>query len=197
MKRIYTTLFLFLLGFGAIAQQNQEAAKRAKEIKSATFWGVDFSLAKFCGVANSKSEIYNSLWPINYLFIGEAKKYNVGKFFKKEISVDLSVIEEKTKMINKDELIVSNSNYKISNEQLSQLIKELQLPESTGVGLIFVGEMMNKIKEEASYHVVFFDNESREILFTKKTSGKVGGFGLRNFWARSVLDVMERWKYKP
>lgn len=55
---------------------------------------------------------------------------------------------------------------------------------------MFVLENFNKIEERGTMWVVFFDIESKQILLTKNMSGKPQGFGFRNYWVRTVYDVM-------
>jgi hypothetical protein len=56
---------------------------------------------------------------------------------------------------------------------------------------MFVAESMNKIREEAIYHVLAINLTNNEILLCDKFTTKPGGIGLRNYWASSYLKVIE------
>ncbi len=40
--------------------------------------------------------------------------------------------------------------------------------------------------------VTFFDIASKTVLLTEKMSGKAGGAGFRNYWARAYYNVMDK-----
>ena len=63
-----------------------------------------------------------------------------------------------------------------------------------GIGLVFVAEQMNKINLIGSYYVSFFDLKNKGVLTTCCKIGKAGGFGMRNFWAATVYNMMKSWK---
>ncbi len=193
MKKLLVVVFclsISVLSFG----QNAEAQKQIKDIK---FFGVDFSLAKGYGVDDSMSQLTEAFGRINGLFISEAKKYDIAKYFKKNVTgTFVSQIAELNEDISGDTFYVESDSYQISNEELAQEIKSLPLKETDGVGLIFVAEMLNKSHSQGVYHIVFFDIASRDILDTWKATGKARGFGLRNYWAGSVYDVLENVKIK-
>jgi hypothetical protein len=39
--------------------------------------------------------------------------------------------------------------------------------------------------------VTFVDMKSKTVLLTKHMEGKAGGFGFRNYWAKSFLNVLK------
>jgi hypothetical protein len=64
----------------------------------------------------------------------------------------------------------------------------------TGTGLIFVIDNFDKPAAEGVMYVTFFDTATGKMLWTKKLKGAPGGFGIRNYWARSVYNVLEKCK---
>ena len=58
--------------------------------------------------------------------------------------------------------------------------------------MLFIVESFDKVSELATIHVTFFDIPSRNILLVEKMSGKPGGFGLRNYWAAAIREVIIR-----
>ena len=81
MKKLILFLFLstslFCFGQGKSA---------LKDIQSIKFYGVDYSQAKVFGADESPIQFKDAFRRINELFITEAKKYNVGKQLKKEVT---------------------------------------------------------------------------------------------------------------
>jgi len=43
--------------------------------------------------------------------------------------------------------------------------------------------------------LIAFDIATRKILSKREVSGKAGGFGLRNYWAGSVYNIIKKEMY--
>jgi hypothetical protein len=63
----------------------------------------------------------------------------------------------------------------------------------SGLGLIFVAENLHKVTQTGSYYVVFFDQETKEIVDAKQYVAKAVGIGFRNYWAGSIYNIMKIW----
>ena len=183
-------LFSFALAFG-----QSGTSVNAKDVKSITFYGVDFSLAKVFGVAESPAMLKKAFGDINMLFTTEAKKYNIYSFFSKdEVVSSFDLVNKLNSAINEKDLNGTNLQYAISSEELTKHVKSYKT-EGNGVGLIFIAERLNKLESLGYYHVVFFDTKTKEILLDRAVSAKAAGFGLRNYWASSVYKFMKEWRY--
>lgn len=193
MKKVLLAVFCFSISVLCFGQN----AKVQEDIKDVTFFGVDFSLAKSYGTAETISQFTEAFQRINGLFITEAQKYDVAKYFKKNVTeTAVRQLEDVNQNIDKDTFFANSGTYEISEKELAEEIKSLPLNEAKGTGLIFVAELLNKPNNQGTYHIVFFDIASREILDTWKASGKAKGFGLRNYWAGSIYDIMQNLKMK-
>jgi hypothetical protein len=47
---------------------------------------------------------------------------------------------------------------------------------------------------EGAFFVTFINMNTKEVLFTERMTGEPGGFGLRNYWAGSVYNILKRIK---
>ncbi len=134
---------------------------------------------------------------INNLFISEVKKYNIAKFLNKEVlGTHIENVKARASEIKVDDLFTTNSDFKLDDNTVKQIIKSLSIKEKEGTGFILVAERLNKLQNKGYYHVVFFDIKSRDIIDTWKADGKARGFGLRNYWAGSVYSVLKNMKLK-
>lgn len=189
MKKL---LFWALLLVSAITCQAAKKASPIANVQSVNFYGVDYSKCHTFGIEGDAKEIAKTLANINDLFVNESKKYDVTKFTKKKVAViDINVGKTLSEGINADELATNSTSNKVSDEDVANTVKNLTLNETSGTGLILVGEYLSKQKAEGTYQVVFFDIASRNIVAKWQATGKAGGFGLRNFWAKSVYLVMD------
>ena len=186
------TLFVVQLS----AQKEPFGHPRIRQANSIVWFGLDFSKAQLIGSEGFTDPVdikerFFDKW--NRLIIDEADKYNFRRTFQKEsLEYDLSVVEERNKMPEADELVI-NSEYSLSQEEAEAVVSQYRSSEFTeGLGLVFVIESFNKPEQKGHMWVTFFDIATHEIVLIKKYSGEAGGFGLRNYWARSVYEVIEQ-----
>lgn len=188
MKKIILWVLLFVSAITCQAAKKSPIAN----INSVNFYGVDYSNCRTFGVEGGSENVAKTLANINNLFVSEAKKYDVEKFTKKKVNVvDISVGRTISEGVDADALATNEQGNVVSDEAVENAIKNLNLKENSGIGLILVGEYLSKPKAEGTYQVVFFDVASRNIVAKWRATGKGGGFGLRNYWAKSVYLVME------
>ena len=106
MKKLILFLFLstslFCFGQGKSA---------LKDIQSIKFYGVDYSQVKIFGADESPAQFKDAFRRINELFITEAKKYNVGKQLKKEVTeISLDAVNQVNENIDLTELMTANQS---------------------------------------------------------------------------------------
>jgi hypothetical protein len=115
-------------------------------------------------------------------------------FDKDEVPFDLSVVDKRNKLPEVDELVINNDTYALDKNTIAEIIKEYNTKEKQGLGIVFIMESLDKPKRIATMWVTFFDIASKTVLLTEKMSGKPGGAGFRNYWARTYYNVMVKIK---
>jgi hypothetical protein len=182
---------LLILCMNIIVAQDKEKAKNETAV---TWYGVDFTKAKFTLVTEDPSVIVNQyLKAINQLIQMEPEKYDLKKLFSKtEVKIDLDKVYEENAKI-KPETLVSNDPHTLSQEDVKSVVAKYKNSSNPGLGLIFVAENMNKPQETGSHYVVFFDQKSGEIIDSRRFEVKPSGIGFRNYWASSVYFIMKSW----
>lgn len=194
MKILKLASAILLIGTAGYAQQNPQSD--LLNSPSVIFFGLDFREARLIGSEgfsnpyHIKSEYFDR-W--NYLMAEERDKYDIKKYFgKKNVDYSLTPVQKANQTVDPEKLVI-NDPYTLNKEKIPSLITNLEIdPDLKGLGLIFIVEYFNKLRERGSYYAVFFDIESRNVLSMSRREGKPGGFGLRNFWARAILEGMER-----
>lgn len=190
MKRLIGLAFALMVTYTAMAQTDVVSVPRID------YYGIDFSLARVYGASESKEQFQRTFNAINELVIHEYSKYNIGKAFKKEdVETLLEVTVKNNDAIDPSTIFTYDKRYELSNEQLISLVKQYDIKPHYKVGLVIVAGILNKSANYGGYTVVFFDTDSRDILLTKYVTGIPGGFGLRNYWARSVYNILKSWSY--
>jgi hypothetical protein len=83
--------------------------------------------------------------------------------------------------------------HEISESDVAAVVSDYTSGDySDGVGLVFVVENFNKLKQEATVWVAFFDISTHELIQTKRFSAGPRGFGFRNYWAGAIYSVIEQ-----
>lgn len=176
--------------------------------------GVDFSETRLYGDAkmtNDQSEkaadILDYFKKINLLLLEEPNKYRIDNAFKKlNVTANFSAVTQVNNRLNPDLIISFNpSDYSRLNKQMIQdMVQNYETYEDSGYGVVFIMECLNKQKKLASMWVTIIDLSNNSVLLTDRIVGKPSGFGFRNYWARTILDVLvdirvnqyDKWKRK-
>ena len=192
MKKLFLLSFFILSSICSIyAQSNAELFNSAKMV----WFGVDMSRSKLVGVEGFTDPYdiqkrYVPAW--NSLVLSEAEKYDVRKFFKKgEVVNDIIAVEAVNEKINPGEWVKMNT-YTLDKSEIAGMVKKYKGTEKEGLGLVFIVESFDKFKESGFIYVTFFNIASKEVILTEKLTAKAGGFGVRNYWAKTIFGVMEQ-----
>ncbi|MBK5720109.1 hypothetical protein JGH11_04410 [Dysgonomonas sp. Marseille-P4677] len=187
MKKLI--LVMALLASICSFAQNKEILK---DINKVEFYGVDFSHVKVYEAKESSEQFKIAFQDINNLFISEAKKYNVSKALNREVAgVHVDNVKDRAYKIDTKDLFTSNADYQIEDNTIKDILKSLEINEKEGTGVILIAIKLNKLQNRGYYRVVFFDIKTRDVIDSWNTDGKARGFGLRNFWAHSVYNVLK------
>jgi hypothetical protein len=190
-KLLFSVLAIaFCIGNVTMAQDKA----KAKSEKSITWYGIDFTAAKFTLVADDPSVIVNQyLKSINMLIQMEPTKFDLKKWFNKtEVAYDVDQVNERNAKINPEGLVISD-DFKITLDDVKGVIAKYNTKGKSGIGLIFVAENLHKVKQTGSFYVCFFDQATKEIIDAQRFEAKAVGIGFRNYWAGSVFNIMKIW----
>lgn len=188
---IQVVALTLIFGLNAFAQNREKALNES----NMTWYGVDFSLAKFTMIIDDPEDIVDRyLDAINQLVPNEPEKYDLKEYFNKsEVTIDLNQVAERNSNIDPDALVI-DEKHEISLDDVKAVIKSYNTQDHSGMGLVFIAENLNKSSQTGSYYVCFFDNSTKEIIDARRMTGKATGFGIRNYWAGSVYNVMKAWQ---
>lgn len=199
MKKTSLLFVLFFTLFGKLIAQTEKDAYTESE---PTWFGIDFSKSSFMGnfsqfaEAGEKSgyQIRNKYFPAwNDIVLAESKKYDLsGEYDKNSIGYDLTVVKERNKEVDPEKLFPTKSGDGVlTKEQVAGVVSHYKTGKK-GVGILYVVESFDKLNERGLVWVNFFDTATGKVLITERFEGYPGGIGLKNYWARVILDVMEQ-----
>ena len=128
----------------------------------------------------------------------EFSKYDFAKAFRIPVAgLNITPTQTHNQACDYADLVsMSNEENNVSEEEIQKLITSYELPQGEGTGVVFIALTLNKGIGKGSYQVVFFDIANRNIILSRMVTAKAGGFGLRNYWAGSVYNVLKSWKTK-
>lgn len=195
-KTSILSLFLSFLVVTAFAQSEKDVIT-ANEI---TWFGLDFTKALFVGSFNQFAEAgetgsqqlknkYIPAW--NDLVINERQKFNLKEAYKKSsVIYEPDIAGKRNATIDADKMLTLNSEEgRLKKEDIARIVSQYKSTRK-GIGLVYIVETFSKADEKGVIWVTFFDMATRKVLITEKFSEKPGGFGLRNYWAKPVFEVM-------
>jgi hypothetical protein len=160
------------------------------------FVGLDFSQARMVGLSeeNVPNEIqgdYFRVW--NDLLMKERQRYDVKRaFMKREIAYNFEIVNRLNKKVKSVNLLTDLSPQSFSTKKLQAAVNCYDTKEmKSKYGVSFIVHSFNQFRERAYVYVVIFDVATKKILFSAQTSGDAGGFGFRNYWARTIYNILE------
>lgn len=198
MKKMPLLLFVLiapLLNFGQTAYD----LFNTEDIRI-SWLGVDYSQVKLIGEFDqfaswgeqSLAELKNDYFPAwNKVVVNERKKYDIaGALRRDEVFYDIEMIMKHNNDAKLDELEAYNEpNY--TPEDIERFVKDYKLKDKEGIGIVFIAEAYNKAVGMATYHFVAINMETGKVIFQDRIQGEPGGFGLRNYWANSIYEVID------
>lgn len=169
------------------------------------FFGNDYTHVKLIGPFSQFAEAgqagpqlvkekYFEAW--NYFYLTEADKYNPAEVFRKpNINVDIQPLLKLNKTTPVEEMEASaEPNY--TPGQIAAFTKKYDFGVKSGIGIVLLAEALNKVTEQGVYHVIFINLADNSVLYSERMAGSVGGFGLRNYYAKSFYNVLQDIKSK-
>jgi hypothetical protein len=163
-----------------------------------TYLGVDFTQARVIGEAVTEAnDMRDRFFPsINNVIIGESKKYDIAGAFHTQVTSDLEVVKKRNATISIEKIKSENSAdfSRLKPADIDKLVKSYDFSGKKGIGLLFVMDGMSKGEQAANVYVTLVDMNSKKVLLTEKMEGKAGGFGFRNYWVRTIYEVLKEIK---
>jgi hypothetical protein len=203
MKKILLIALACCVTVISFAQKGKGSNSVIKSGDEITWLGMDFSQARVIGAAtqwkdvgeitdNQMRDNYIPAW--NDFFLNEQKKYDVAKYVDRSsvhYAMDVTA-KMNNRKYSKSTFSDDPGEYEhLEEADISRLVKGYDFKGQSGVGLLFFIEGMSKGKEETCAWVTFVDMKSRTVLQTKRIYGRAGGFGFRNYWAKSFFNILK------
>lgn len=193
MKQQKTLILLFISLFLVTASL---FAKDYNTIDNVEFYGVDFSQCQVIGAKETEPQFKLAFNKINDLLIKEAPKYNVSKFILRPISaIRLKEVRKRHTSMH-GFLSYSKTVKMMTKEELEAYIQSYTFENNEGQALVVICDILDKFEGVGLFHYVFVDKSDHSILYDVRVSGRSGGFGLRNYWARSFYNSLKHFKFR-
>jgi len=167
-----------------------------------TWLGVDFTQLKVIkdeGIEGDKttaSEITTKYMPgWNELFLTEPKKYNVASSVdRSKVNYAIDVTKDANAKVNDASLFsFKATDYQLlDKDKIAQLVASYDFKDQKGLGMMIFMEGIDKMREEGSGWITFVNMDEHKLIFTKQFTGKSGGFGFRNYWAKSIYEMLKK-----
>ena len=166
------------------------------DVKSLTFYGIDFSLAKVYGGKDTGHQYWTTYADINELFIDKPKTFSVEKRLGIPVDViSLEAVNQVNKKINPDKIKIDSLAYMPAENEIVDAVKALPiLSQEEKTGLVIVALFLNKADNRGTYQFVIFNTKTREIIEQWTNSGAGMGYNLKSYWGVSVYNAIKKIK---
>lgn len=194
MWRIISIICFVSFAINSFGQKKSEIAK----ITSLTCFGVDFSIVKINGADEEPEDFKKAFTAINKLFVTENEKYTNPIIKKLKIDVPeikIDITSELASDIDESFYVTNNTAQTLDETTIAAQLEKINPEKSEGDGIVFIAKLLNKNKDIATYEIVIFNRANNQIYSHWSSDGEAGGFGLRNYWASSVIDAMKNTKF--
>lgn len=187
MKHIILTVILFftIISFG----QNQNDFGKVLESKNIIYCGFDFSQFRLSnadkiGQENEIGKFFRA-W-ISYFESDVNIPKELYKNTSKEVYRNTNEIQLRSELLP-ERWIVYNENH-LDINQIQETIKSYNLRDTVGVGLVAIVENFSKTTELAYIWWVFFDLDSKEVIWANVTDGRASkGVGMTRHWGSAMV----------
>jgi len=197
-SRLLVILFLF---FALDESKSQTVSDLFNHSSVKIVWlGIDYSHARFIGDfaqfaeagSTGPSTLKSKYFPAwNGLVLSEPKKYDIAGMFRKEnVLYKINTITKINAVAPIGNMMDEENDPNYSKQDIQKFINKYSFEEKQGIGILFVAESLNKYREKGKYHVVAINLSNKNILLHEVMEGKAGGFGLRNYWAKTISDII-------
>ncbi len=187
---------LFFIGTSVFAQASKEDVFKSG---TETLWlGLDYTHFKIKGedVEPEKLKEYMVSW--NSLILKEEEKYKLKEFFhKKEVSSNIDKALKRIEKLDPSKRISESiaGQHKLKEKTVDKVAGSYAMKDAdASLGVVFVMEEYNKVKEYGSMWACFIDLSSGNVLHKKHFKTEPGGIGFRNYWARPYYNAMMKLK---
>jgi hypothetical protein len=192
MRKILTICVILLSCLSLTAQDKLNLS----DVKSLTFYGIDFSLAKVYGGKDTGHQYWTTYADINELFIDKPKTFSVEKRLGIPVDViSLQAVNQVNKDINPDKIKIDTPTYMPTPEQINTAIQNLPiLSQEETTGMVIIALFLNKEDNRGTYQFVIFNTKTRDIIEQWTNSGAGMGYNLKSYWGVSVYNAIKKIK---
>ncbi len=198
---LFSCVFLFVMVISqSLSAQTLKDFFNATETP-ATWLGVDFTQVKVLNeLTGTPSGIKEQFNKINQLILNEPRKYAVDRSFNKpDIAKDIRFTIAKNEAIDPEKISeFSSDDVRFKKETIESIVKGYDFEDKKGLGVMFIAETLNKATVAGAFYVTIIDMGTKKVLLTERMTGKPAGIGFRNYWAKTIHDILlqiERGKY--
>lgn len=177
-----------LMASAAVAQTTM------KDVRSVTFFGIDFTVAKIVGAEYRPADVVRAYGQVNQLFLTQPSRYNVAKALKVSVErVQLALARERNLAIPYASLAAVEVAEALSPEQVAEVVAAY--PEGSGYGALILGEELNATNNQVRLRMVVFDRTSREIIYQRVAYVEAEAENLREMWTNGLYTFLKKWKF--
>ena len=192
MKKFLGICLMALICMASYAQDKLALS----DVKSLTFYGIDYSLAKVYGGKDTGHQYWTIYSDINELFIDKPKTFSIEKRLGIPVDIiSLEAVNQVNKKINPDSIKIETPTYVPTDAQIAEAVRKLPiLSQEEKTGMVIVALFLDKEENRGTYQFVIFNTKTRDIIEQWTNSGAGMGYNLKSYWGVSVYNAIKKIK---
>jgi len=200
VKKLLTVLsFLFITAEFTVSQDLKQVL--LDPYYPIDFIGLDFSEVKLIGSISSYEpayEVKRRFFPEwNDMFYSQPEKFDVGTFLRKyRVHYSTENMVSINDKVDANELISGRPTKEFTRVKLQEIINNYNFEFENEVAMVFVINSLDKPRKQTKLNVVFFNTNSKNILFSTQIVTEPAGGGFRNYWIGSIYHALKELKKK-
>lgn len=155
-----------------------------------TWLGFDFSLAYINAPDITPSDLVNRYAPDwNDIIFRERDKFRplIKVFHRSNALVHTDEINQRNSSLSID----FTKQQSLDRDTIKNIIKYFDLNSKSGLAAVVFIDKIDKETNRINGKLAIFDMKTKKLLLLKKIDGKGSGFGVRNFWANGLNEMLK------
>ena len=153
------------------------------------WYGMDFTKLKMIGFKDESPHTIRDQYFKEWNAV--TLSMDLAKVFKKNtVANDVKGVTQINSARETDALL-ADAEVELSKADIAAEVKLLPpSQQKKGLAVVFIAQSFNKTQDLATVHVVFFNIETREVLWSKKVTAKSSGGSTSKAWAGAMKTII-------
>src|SRR5258708_16628844 len=111
---------------------------------------------------------------------------------KRNVTKDFSATSKHNEGLDLTSMLSDKAGDPMDKAFVQSVVAGYDLEGLSGLGLMLKVESFDKLAIKGTHWVTFINLGTKQVIFTKPITASPRGLGVTNYWARSLIEVLDR-----